>query len=123
MPCRTLATSSITLSGNFLSTFLQARSTGDAALDLGGRALRAESDRGSALMSVTVAGRSRSQESTHPGQGSGLAASLAPRFWHEQTFQQADHASSSQGCADRACGSLVQLVRHFPINWLTKIGK
>jgi hypothetical protein len=33
-----------------------------------------------------------------PRQGSGLAASLAPRPWHEPTFQHPDRASSSQGC-------------------------
>jgi hypothetical protein len=41
-------------------TFLRARGAGDAALDKRDRALRAESDRGSALMSFTVPGRSRS---------------------------------------------------------------
>jgi hypothetical protein len=40
--------------------FLRALSAGDAALDKQDGALRAESDRGSALMSVTVPGRSRS---------------------------------------------------------------
>ncbi len=41
-------------------TFLRARSAGDAALDERDSVLRAESDRGSALMSITVPGRSRS---------------------------------------------------------------
>ncbi len=40
-----------------------------------------------------------------PSQGSGRAASLAPRSWHERAFEYPDWASSSQGCADRACGS------------------
>jgi len=37
-------------------------------------------------------------ESTHACQGSGLAASLAPRSWHEPAVQHPDRASSSQGC-------------------------
>jgi hypothetical protein len=45
---------------------------------------RAESDRGSALMSATASRSLSLFESSHPGQGSGLAASLAPRSWHEQ---------------------------------------
>ena len=36
------------------------------------------------------------QESTLLCQGSGLAASLAPRPWHEQAFQLPNRASSSQ---------------------------
>ncbi len=44
-----------------------------------GRALRAESDLGPALMSVTVPRSLSLCESTHPRQGSGRAASLAPR--------------------------------------------
>ena len=44
--------------------------------------------------------------STHPCQGSILSASLAPRSWHERAGEHPDRASSSQGCADRACGSL-----------------
>jgi hypothetical protein len=53
---------------------------------------------GSALMNAP-AGRSLSLcESTHSCQGSGLAASLAPRTWHERAFEYPDRASSSQGC-------------------------
>jgi hypothetical protein len=33
-----------------------------------------------------------------PSQGSGRAASLAPRSWHERAFEYPDWASSSQGC-------------------------
>jgi len=45
------------------------------------------------------AGRSLSLcESIHPCQGSGLAASLVPRSWHERAFQHPDRAFSSQGC-------------------------
>ena len=37
-------------------------------------------------------------ESSPSCQGSGLAASLAPRSWLEQALQHPDRASSSQGC-------------------------
>jgi hypothetical protein len=87
IPCRTLTTSSIMLSRNSLPKFLRASRAGDAALDRGGRALRAESERGSALMSTIVLRSLSLFESTHPCQGSGLAASLAPRSRHEQPFQ------------------------------------
>jgi len=66
-------------------------------LDLGENSC-AESERSSALMNVT---RSRSLslfESAHPGQGSLLSVSLAPRSWHAQAFQPLNQASSSQGC-------------------------
>lgn len=56
---RILTTSSIMRSSNAHSTFLQASRAGDAALDGCGRATLAESERSSALMSVTVPARSR----------------------------------------------------------------
>src|SRR6266566_1278688 len=49
-------------------------------------------------MSVTVRRSLSLCESTLLCQGSGLAASLTPRSWHEQAFQHPDRASSSQGC-------------------------
>jgi hypothetical protein len=64
-------------------TFLRARSAGDAALDRSGMSASRRERPGPALMSAP-AGRSLSLcESTHSCQGSGLAASLAPRSWHE----------------------------------------
>ena len=66
---------------------------------------------GPALMSATTARSLSLCASTHPCQGSGLAASLAPRPWHEPTFQHPDRASSSQGCADSP-PALLRLASH-----------
>src|SRR6266567_3129772 len=49
-------------------------------------------------MSAPSPGRSRSQESTLPRQGSGLAASLVPHSRLERACQLFDEASSSQRC-------------------------
>jgi hypothetical protein len=59
-------------------TFLRASRAGDAALDLGGEALRAESDRGSALMSVSIPGRSRA---------SSLSTQVKGRAWRHRLLR------------------------------------
>ena len=65
-----------------------------------GRALRAESDLGPALMSVTVPRSLSLCESSPCCQGSGLAASLAPRSWHVQAFEHPDRADTAPGMLD-----------------------
>src|SRR5258708_24273024 len=72
---------------------------GDAALDLGGRALRAESDRGSALMSITAARSLSLCESTHPVKGRAWRHRLlrAPGM---STVSAPPRASSSPGMLD-----------------------
>jgi hypothetical protein len=70
-----------------------AGSAGDAALDWGGRALCAESERVSALMSASAPRSLSLCESGLPSQGSGRAASLVPR---PGLHEHLDGASSSQ---------------------------
>ncbi|WP_211221374.1 hypothetical protein [Ktedonobacter racemifer] len=83
---------------NHTVAVLPARSVGDPALDWGGRALCAESERGPALKSVTISRSLSLCKSFHPSQGSMLSGSLAPRSWLKQAFQRIHQASSSQGC-------------------------
>jgi len=49
-------------------------------------------------MSVTAARSLSLYESTYPCQGSGLAASLAPRSWHEQRFGTSTEPQAQEGC-------------------------
>ncbi len=75
-----------------------ASSAGDAALDRRDSALRAENDRGSALMSITIPWSLSRFESRPSCQGSLLSASLAPCSWQRRGFQHLNPASNSQGC-------------------------
>src|SRR6185312_6868823 len=86
-------------STNTISSFLSASRVGDPALDWGGWALGAESERGPALKSVTLSRSLSLCQFSHPSQGSLLSESLVPRSRLEWAFQQLlTKASSSQGC-------------------------
>jgi hypothetical protein len=82
------------------SAFRRASRAGDAALAPMWEALRAESDQGSALTSVTCPGRFRASILPTSAQGSGPAASLAPHSWHEQTGRIATKPQASPEMLD-----------------------
>jgi hypothetical protein len=102
---------------NHTVAVLPARSVGDPALDWGGRALGAESERGPALKSVTIFRSLSLCQFSHPSQGSLLSGSLVPRSWLERAFQQPlpslklarmldePAAPSSQGLTSRHIGA------------------
>lgn len=73
---------------NTTGSFLSASRVGDPALDWGGWALGAESERGPALKSVTISRSLSPCQFSHPSQGSLLSGSLVPRSWLERAFQQ-----------------------------------
>ena len=67
---------------------LSASRVGDPALDWGGWKLRAESERGYTLKSVTTSRSLSLCQFSHPSQGSLLSGSLVPRSWLERAFPQ-----------------------------------
>ena len=69
------------------SALLSASRVGDPALDWGGWALGAESERGPALKSVPISRSLSLCQFSHPSPGPLLSGSLVPRAWLERAFQ------------------------------------
>lgn len=88
-----------TKSGEFLAT-----GAGDATLDQDGEALRAESDQGFCIDEHHRLWSPSRCESTHPGQGSILSASLAPHPWRKHVGYTSTEPQASPEMLDEPRG-------------------